>query len=497
MNEHGNKTMQWSHVSPYCLVRTLLRNAWTILVAALVFSLAASLFLDWFYVPEYKASMTYAVNSKTTSYISAGNLTSTREVAAVLSDLLETDVMKEGIENYDPRLKDFQGTITATQLGESNFIQIDAVAATPEQAFLALDAVQVVFPEVAGFISGRSVLYVMRNPSVSPYPSNMVDSAGVSRTAAICGAVLMAVLLCYFSIQSETIQTRTGARHLLDAPILASICHEQKNRTLKTILQRTNRQVQVFSPTTSFAYSEQISAVCSQLEHENQARDRKVFLVTGVGESEGKSTVAANVASALALKGHNVALVDCDLRKPAMNRFFGGVYSSEMPLNRMLGRPYSRENLLQCMVRNEQLGLYMLFPQGSDSRSTELVSGETMDQLIRQLRVFDYVIIDSPPMGMFPDAEVLADKSDASLMVVRQDYTAACDVNDAIDSLRQYHASFLGVVLNDMLVGPNGQYGYGTKYGRGSRYSYAGKYSYNSRSSEQKDKATRTKGKEK
>ena len=200
---------------------------------------------------------------------------------------------------------------------------------------------------------------------------------------------------------------------------------------------------------------------------------------------------------ALALKGHNVALVDCDLRKPAMNRFFGGVYSSEMPLNRMLGRPYSRENLLQCMVRNEQLGLYMLFPQGSDSRSTELVSSETMDQLIRQLRVFDYVIIDSPPMGMFPDAEVLADKSDASLMVVRQDYTAACDVNDAIDSLRQYHASFLGVVLNDMLVGPNGQYGYGTKYGRGSRYGYAGKYSYNSRSSEQKDKATKTKGKEK
>ena len=487
MNE-TSKTLQWSHISPYCLARTMLRNCWTILVAALVFSLAATLVLDWLYVPEYRATMTYAVNSRTTSYLNTGSLTSTREVAAVMSDLLETDLMNESIRKHDPRLTEFAGTITASQLGDSNFIQVDAVAPTPEQAFLALDALTEVFPELASFISGRNVMNILQPPTVSAFPSNMVNEDQFSRIAAIAGAVLMAVLLCYLSIQNETIQTRTGARHLLDAPVLASVCHEQKNRTLKTILKRSNRQVQVFAPTTSFNYTEQISAVCSQLEHEAQARGRKVFLITGVGESEGKSTVAANVASSLALKGHNVALVDCDLRKPAMNRFFGGVYSSDMPLNRMLGRPYSRENLLGCMVRHEELGLYMLFPQGSDSRSTELVSGETMDQLIRQLRVFDFVIIDSPPMGMFPDAEVLADKVDASMLIVRQDYTAACDVNDAIDALRQYHAAFLGVILNDMIESLRGQYGYGAKYGSG-KYGYAGKYSYHDHSSGKKDKS--------
>lgn len=476
MNETNVKTMQWSHVSPYCLVRTLIRNSWTILVAALVFYLGASLALDWFYVPEYQATMTYAVNSKTTSYISSGNLTSTKEVAAVLTDLLQTEVMDDGIRTYDPRLEDFDGVITASQLGDSNFVQVNATATTPEQAFLALDALTVVFPRVADYVFSKNVLNVLQNPTVSPSPSNMVNVDQTSRIAAIFGAILMAVLLCYMSIQSETIQTRTGARHLLDASILAAIPHEQKNRTLKTIIRRTNRQVQVFSPTTSFAYTEQISAVCSQLEHEAEVRKRKVFAICGVGESEGKSTVSANVAAALALKGYNVALVDCDLRKPAMNHFFGGVYVSELPLNRLLARPYSKENLLQCMVRHEELGLYMLFPQSSDSRSTELVSSETMDDLITQLRVFDFVILDSPPMGMFPDAEVLADKADASILVVRQDYTAACDINDSIDALRQYKAAFLGCVLNDMLVGPNGHYGYGVKYGRNGRYSYYGKY---------------------
>ena len=169
--------------------------------------------------------------------------------------------------------------------------------------------------------------------------------------------------------------------------------------------------------------------------------------------------------------------MDCDLRKPAQNHFFQDVYNSPLPLNKLLAQPYTKDNLLQCMVPHEQLGLHMLFPIKADGRSSELLSGSTMATLIQQLRVFDYVIIDTPPMGMFPDAEILADLVDASMLVVRQDYTAACDVNDAIDSLRQYKSAYLGCILNDMLVSSHRRYGYG-----GGRYGYGGKYSYSGHS---------------
>ena len=294
--------------------------------------------------------------------------------------------------------------------------------------------------------------------------------------ALLCAVGIMA-LMCYLSIGSETIMTRSGARRQLDAPIIAAVCHERKHRTLKSFFKRANRQVRVFAPTTSFAYTEQIGAVCSQLEHEANARGRKVFLISGVGESEGKSTVAGNVAAALALKGHSVALVDCDLRKPAMARFFEGQYNSSMPLNKLLAHPYSLENVRKCMVRHEQLGLYMLFPINTDTRSAELLSGETMPKLIRQLRVFDFVIIDSPPMGMFPDAETLADMVDASMLVVRQDYTSACDVNDACDNLRKCNSAFLGCILNNMRNSLRGRYVYGTSSGYG-QYGGYGKYGY-------------------
>lgn len=481
MNEQ-RKSILWSNVSPVCLLRMLRKNLWMIAATAAVFALIVSLFFSWAHTPKYQATMTYAVTSRSSSVVSSGNLVATREVAAVLTEMLRTSLIKDNIRAADARLADFDGTISASQLGESNFIIVTVTAATPETAFLALNALVEVFPDVADFISTRNVLNVMRNPSVSAYPANAVDVQQYCKIAAILGAGIMAVLLCYLSILSETIQTRTGARQLLDAPIIASVCHEHKNRTLKTLLTRSNKQVRVFAPTTSFAYTEQISAVCSQLEHEATIRQRKIFLVTGVGESEGKSTVAANVAASLALKGHQVALVDCDLRKPSVVRFFNKEYDPPLHLNKMLAQPYSRDNLRQCMVRNEQLGMYMLFPINGDDRSTELISGETMATLIQQLRVFDYVIIDSPPMGMFPDAEALADLVDASLLVVRQNYTAACDVNDAVDNLRACKSAFLGCVLNDMRDGLRFRYGYGKRYGYGSKYSYTGKYAYSSRS---------------
>jgi Mrp family chromosome partitioning ATPase len=129
------------------------------------------------------------------------------------------------------------------------------------------------------------------------------------------------------------------------------------------------------------------------------------------------------------------------------------------------------------MVLNEPLNLYMLFPVNADVRSSELLSVPCMVPLLQQLKIFDFVIVDTPPMGMFPDAEILADVVDASLLVVRQDYTAACDINDAIDALNDSGSTFLGCVLNDMRIPAYSQYGYGARYG----YGYGGKYGYGRR----------------
>ena len=475
----NSEKMNLSYISPVCILRMLARNLWMVIAAALIFSMATAVYIENFRTPVYRASMTYAVTAKKGNVYSNANITSAKEVAAVVAELIETDVITDNLRKSSPDLADFSGKITASLVPESNFISVSAEDVSPEKAYVALTSLAEIFPSLSDYISDSSVVQIIRNPQISSSPVNTLNEKRLCLIAAALGAGVTALLLCRMSVKRETVQTKAGARGLLDSPIIASVGHEKKKRGVSGLFSRSKQGLQVFNPTTSFAYTEQISKICSQLDHENAAHGLKVFLVAGVGENEGKSTIAANVASALAMSGKNTALIDADLRKPSMNLFFDGKYGGKLPLNRFLAGPFTKNNLFNCMERHDKLGLYMLFPLESDKRSTELLTGATMQTLLRQLRVLDYIIIDSPPMGLFPDAEALAESVDASLLVVRQDYTSSYDINDAIDTLKNSSSKFLGCVLNDMSERVHSYgYGYG-KYGY-AKYGY-GKYGYGER----------------
>lgn len=459
-----------SDISPICLIKALIRNVWVIVACALIASMGASLFINYLHRPEYTATMTYAVTTKRTSYYPGTSVTAAKEVGAVISELLGNDMIIDRIKGYSDRLSGFDGEMTASVVANSNFLVITATAADPESAFSALKALDALFPSLSDFLSSNSVVQLIRNPTVSSMPTNTINETKIKKLSVLAGAAVGAAAICLISILRESVQTREGAHHLLDAPVLAVIRHEKKNRTLKSLFRKTGHGLQVFSPTTSFAYSEQINSICATIEHEASANGKKIFLITGVGENEGKTTVAGNIAAALAIRGGKTVLIDADLRKPAQSLFFDRKYNAPLPLNRLLAEPFSDERLLKCIRRHEKLGLYMLFPLKADSRSTELLTGKTMSELLNRLRRMDYVIIDSPPMGICPDAEALADLADASMLIVRQDYTSACDINDATDVLRDAKAEFLGCILNDMCDTGDyipGGYGYKKKYGYG------------------------------
>ena len=382
-------------------------------------------------------------------------------------------MVTEKIRAHHPDLADFNGTITASQVGSSNFIIINCQDDTPDDALMSLLALEDIFPEINEYVASDTITVLIRNPSVSGGMVNAVNVSQVRERAALAGGVLMTALLVWFFLKRDTVQTRTGARHQLDANILGYIGRVRRPLTLRNLLRPVKAPLQVFSPTASFAYSEQIATVCAQLEHEHNTHGSRIFMFTGVGENEGKSTVSGNVAAALAMRGSRVAVVDCDLRNPSLKKFFDNSYNAALPLNELLAAPFTRENLARCLVQHDQLGLYMLFSHKADPRCTELLTSRSMASLLRHLRICDYVILDMPPMGYFADTEAIADMVDASVLVVRQDRTPACDINDAADLLRQANSRFLGCVLNDMTGTLTEGYGYG-RYGYGYGYGHYG-----------------------
>ena len=479
-----------SHISIRCLLKSLLKNLWMLVATALIFSMCTTLYLQRGYIPLYRSTATYAVMSRNTETSSYGSQAAATELSSVIAKLAETEMVRGSIREYSPKLSGFSGTITATQAAESNLLTVSVTSDSPETSFLAIQAFQEVFPTIIGYVSSNCVAEIIRNPSVSASPINYVNTSAASRKAAIIGAVLMGLIICGISIQRETIQTRSGARHLLDADIIASIHRVRRPLSLRSLLPGKGfslrylfrgAPIQVFSPTISFSYSEQINTVCTTIENDIAANGSKIFLITSVDENEGKSTIAGNLAAAMAMRGKRVALLDCDLRNPSINRFFGGNYTPAIPLNRLLTQKLTRETLTQAMIRHERLGLYMFLPTGSDKRCTELLSSPYMESLMNQLRIFDVVIVDTPPMGYFADTEVLMDNVDASMLVVRQDRTPACDINDAADVLRGSDSRFLGCILNDMTssITEGQSYGYGYGYGVYG-YGVYGEYGFHS-----------------
>ena len=221
------------------------------------------------------------------------------------------------------------------------------------------------------------------------------------------------------------------------------------------------------NPLRSFAYVESSKMAAYRVRSYMDKVDAKVLLVTSVMENEGKSTVAANLALSLAQEGSRVMLIDCDFRKPAQYKIFNVRDNEETDLGDVLINHASTEKI----IRNwNNSGLYMILNKTSSNAIETLLKSMTLKQIIAFCREkMDYVVIDTSPLALVADTEELAQMTDASVLVVRQDTVLTKDINDAIDILNNTRGKVLGCILNGVTsqnMAGSGHYGYGGHYGK-------------------------------
>jgi capsular exopolysaccharide synthesis family protein len=170
----------------------------------------------------------------------------------------------------------------------------------------------------------------------------------------------------------------------------------------------------------------------------------KAILITSAVPNEGKSTIASNLACALALGGSSVVLVDGDLRKGHLHDTLG------LQLKPGLAELLCGSGDLEGAIQASQTPKLSFIARGSLQRNPgDLFLSGGFDNLLVQLRQrFDYVLIDSSPVFAADDATTLAPKMDGTLLVVRSRYSRGNIVKQALDLLYQRQATILGVVLN-------------------------------------------------
>ena len=225
-----------------------------------------------------------------------------------------------------------------------------------------------------------------------------------------------------------------------------------------------------------YFFVESFRTIRNRLEKEVSEKNMRTIMVTSALPSEGKSTVAANLALSLAHKDRRVILVDGDLRNPSVIKSLGIEGREKGILDVLTAGTKVGEALISY---NDSNNLFVLGGYGSYSNPPELLSSEYFRRLLEMLkRVADFVIIDTPPSAVVSDASIIANNVDGCVFVVRQDYAKLDSLQEGMDMMSGTGAHVVGTVLNGTEASVfSGGYGYGYyQYG-----GYYGKYGYNRR----------------
>ena len=209
--------------------------------------------------------------------------------------------------------------------------------------------------------------------------------------------------------------------------------------------------------------------------------NEKVILVTSTTTGEGKTFIASNLAVSLALLGKKIVIVGLDIRKPDLNKAFQ-LSRKEQGISQFLANPEHTDLMSLVQVSNINPNLSILPGGPIPPNPTELVARESLPQAIDILKKhFDYIILDTAPISMVTDTQLISRVANASIYVCRADYTHKADYTLINELGEQKKLPNLCTIINglDMKKKKYGYYyGYG-KYGKyGKYYGYGKKYGY-------------------
>ncbi len=286
--------------------------------------------------------------------------------------------------------------------------------------------------------------------------------------ALVLGIAIPVVVIFLIDLTKFKIEGRADVEKLTSVPVVGDIpLTDEKNAKDGSIAVFENQ---------NNLMSETFRNIRTNIQFMLQ-NDKKVILVTSTVSGEGKSFTSANLAISLSLLGKKVVIVGLDIRKPGLNKVFN-LSSKEKGITQYLANP---EMDLMSLVQSSDVNknLYIL-PGGTvPPNPTELLARDGLDKAIEILKKnFDYVILDTAPIGMVTDTLLIGRVADLSAYVCRADYTHKAEYTLINELFHEQKLPNLCTIINGVDLKKR-KYGYYYGYGKyGKHYGYGKRYGY-------------------
>ena len=432
----------------------------------------------YYYSPTYSASATFTVSIDSSSIYSSTSYLNTRTASQIVNTfpyILNSGLLQKRVA-VEIGTESMPGSVKAEILGSTNMITLVTNSSNPQYAYDILQAVIKHYPEVAEPVIGEVQMNLLDMTDVPTSPANPFSYKDSLVKGAFLGAMVCGCFLLLYAFTRSTIYEEEDFKRMLNVDCICAIPQIIFKKRGK---EDFRRDISIYNRKISQTFLEAVRVLRARIEKDAKKNDLKVFLVTSAAPGEGKSTIAANVAMALAMRGAKVVLMDCDLRNPSVR---SRLYMPEdgPGLYEYLS---GQVDLQEVLIWNQKYKMHVVPGGDAIENGSELIDSPKMFELLEELKkTAEFVILDTAPVGVLTDTAVLAEAADAALFVVKQDYAKRSAILDGIGQLAESKINISGCILNGAQAGIGGygyrQYRYYNKYGDylyGSRYSESDK----------------------
>lgn len=435
-----------------CIIKDILQR-WILIVAVMiVFGSVFDFMKTVTYVPQYGTSMTATLSGGEDTF---KNIDKVQSYVNTLDYLMNSNNAKSYVKKKMPISKTtYKAEVT---LKQANVVKIKVTADTKREAYFSIKLLNDWYRENTERYSFPYNITVLKESKFSTKPVNPNSHIKNFLIGAVVSGFVLSCLLGLYFFLRDTIKSEEEVENKLDTRLYAKLPFEVKKREDV----RNKKAILITSLKTSFFFRESMNKLRSKVEASSDKHGYKSFMITSAYENEGKSSVAANLALALAKNGRKVVLVDADFNKPAVFKIF------DLDGSKSLNKAIEGTSSWRSQVVSDRSGLDLL-PCSQDSLKSEiLTNSKKLDEIMKELREeYDFVIVDTSPAYLLNEPMAMNELVDATLFVVRQDYATSDVINETVKRLTYVKDNVLGVVFKNVVsVGNKGTNNYNNRYG--------------------------------
>lgn len=503
MNENKIEKTEGAEFDLQRLLTAVWNKFWLIVVISVLGAVLALGITAFFITPQYQSSAMFYVNNNSFSVsdaafsITSGDISVAKDLVDSYIVILQTRTSLNDVIDYsgvDRTYLELQKMISAASVNSTEIFEVVVTSPDPQEAEKIANAIAYILPKrISSIIEGTSAeivdaAVVASKPSSPSYATNTVIGFVVGLFIAVAGVIINEVL-------DITIRSEEDVAQVCKHPILALVPDmtapskggyyykdgDKKKDAYKMASGASSKPTNLIGKDISFVASEAYKLLRTKIQFSfADDNDCHVIGLSSALSGEGKSLSSVNLAYSLSQLGKKVVLIDCDMRRPTLADKLG-IRKYPGLSNYLSGQSKGELVCQKCGIKGDEDAFDVITAGQNPPNPIELLSSSRMTKVISRLRdIYDYVILDLPPVGEVSDAMAVAGITDGILFVVRQNYCNRHALSDAVRQFEFINAKVLGIIYN-CTAEHSGKYGkkyykrYYNKYDRSYAYAESAK----------------------